>query len=59
MLGEHAKREMITGEMSRSLGKKNEEKTPSIEACHKNKEEKAESASSIKSHKKATRRKRR
>jgi hypothetical protein len=29
MSGEHAKREMVTGEKPGSLGKKNEERTPS------------------------------
>jgi hypothetical protein len=57
MLGEHAKREMVTGEKPGSLGKKNEEKTPSKEAGHKHKEEKDESARSIKSHKKGNKKK--
>ena len=49
--------EMVTGEKPGSLGKKNEEKTPSMEADHKNKEEKDESAGSIKSHKKGDKKK--
>jgi hypothetical protein len=32
MSGEHAKKELITGEKPESLGKKNEGKTPSKEA---------------------------
>jgi hypothetical protein len=50
MLGEHAKREMVTGEKARSSGKKIEERIPSKEAGDKNKEHKEESARSIKSH---------
>jgi hypothetical protein len=57
MSGEHAKREMIVGEKPGSSGKKNEEKTPSKEAGHKHKEEKVESAGSIKSHKKGDKKK--
>jgi hypothetical protein len=57
MLGEHAKREMVTGEKPESSEKKNEEKTPSKEAGHKHKEEKDESAGSIKSHKKGDKKK--
>jgi hypothetical protein len=57
MSGEHAKREMVTGEKPGSLGKKNEEKTPSKEASHKHKEEKDEYARSIKSHKKGNKKK--
>jgi hypothetical protein len=52
MSGEHAKREMVTGENARSSGKKNEERTPSKEADDKHKEHKDESVGSIKSHKK-------
>ena len=52
MSGEHAKREMVTGEKPESSGKKNEERTPSKEACDKQKEHKEESTSSIKSHRK-------
>jgi hypothetical protein len=48
MSGEHAKREMVTREKPGSLGKKNEERTPSKEANDRHKEE---SAGSIKSHK--------
>jgi hypothetical protein len=55
--GEHAKREMVTGEKPRSLGKKNEERTPLKEACDKHKEHKEESVSSIKSHKKGDKKK--
>jgi hypothetical protein len=53
MSGEHAKKELITGE--RSLVKKHEDKTPSKEAkmsSDKHKEDKEESAGSIKSHNK-------
>jgi hypothetical protein len=57
MSGEHAKREMVTREKPRSAGNKNEEKTPSKEADHKHKEEKDESATSIKSHKKGDKKK--
>jgi hypothetical protein len=56
MSGEHAKREMITGEKPEASGKKIEERTPSKEAGDKYKEE---STGSIKSHKKGTRIKRR
>jgi hypothetical protein len=52
MSGEHAKREMVTGEKPGSLGKKNEERNPSKEANDKHKEHKEESAGSIKSHNK-------
>jgi hypothetical protein len=53
MSGEHAKKElMITEEIPRSSGKKNEEKIPSKEVDHKHKEKKDESTGSIKSHKK-------
>jgi hypothetical protein len=47
MLGEHAKREMVTGEKPKGSGRKNDEHTLSKEAHDKHKEE---SASSIKSH---------
>jgi hypothetical protein len=60
MLGEHAKKELIIGEKPRSLGKKNEGKTPSKEAKisdDKHKEDKDESASSIKSQKKGDKKK--
>jgi hypothetical protein len=50
MSGEHAKREMVTGEKLGSSGKKNEERTPSKDADDKQKEHKEESTSSIKSH---------
>jgi hypothetical protein len=54
MLGEHAKREMVTGEKLGSSGKKNEERTPLKEAGDKHKEE---STSSIKSHRKGDKKK--
>jgi hypothetical protein len=57
MSGEHAKREMVTEEKHRSLGKKNKERTPSKEAVDKQKEHKEESASSIKSHRKCDKKK--
>jgi hypothetical protein len=57
MSGEHAKREMIIREKPGSLGKKNEERTPSKEAGNKHKEHKEESASSIKSHRKGDKKK--
>jgi hypothetical protein len=57
MPGEHAKREMVTEEKHGSLGKKNEEMTPSKEAGDKQKEHKEESASSIKSHRKCDKKK--
>jgi hypothetical protein len=47
MLGEHAKREMVTDEKPEASGKKNDERTPSKETGDKHKEE---SANSIKSH---------
>jgi hypothetical protein len=57
MSGEHAKREMVTGEKPGSLGKKNKERTPSKEADNKHKQCKEESAGSIKSHKKGDKKK--
>jgi hypothetical protein len=54
MLGEHAKREMITGEKPEGSGRKNDERTLSKEADDKHKEE---SASSIKSHRKGDKKK--
>jgi hypothetical protein len=54
MLGEHAKREMVTGENPGASGKKNDERTPSKEAGDKHKEE---SVGSIKSHKKGDKKK--
>jgi hypothetical protein len=54
MSGEHAKREMITGEKPGSSGKKNEERTPSKEAGDKHKDK---SAGSNKSHKKGDKKK--
>jgi hypothetical protein len=58
MSGEHAKKELITREKPGSSGKKNEGKTPSKEVGDKRKEDKGESASSIKSHKKGYKKKR-
>jgi hypothetical protein len=52
--GEHAKREMVTGDKPKGLGRKNDERTPSKEARDKHKEE---SASSIKSHRKGDKKK--
>jgi hypothetical protein len=52
---EHAKREMATGEKPKGSGRKNDERTPSKEAGDKHKEE---FASSIKSHRKDDRKKR-
>jgi hypothetical protein len=57
MSGEHAKREMVTGEKPRSLGKKNEERTPSKKAGDKHKEHKEEFVGSIKLHKKRDKKK--
>jgi hypothetical protein len=57
MSGEHAKKELMIGEKPGSLGKKNEGKTPSKEADDKHKEDKDESAGSIKSHKKGDKKK--
>jgi hypothetical protein len=57
MSGEHAKREMVTGEKPRSSGKKNEERTPSKEVDDKHKEHKEEFAGSIKSHRKGDKKK--
>jgi hypothetical protein len=57
MSGEHAKREMVTGEKPESSGKKNKERTPSKEADDKQKEHKEESAGSIKSHRKGDKKK--
>jgi hypothetical protein len=37
MLGEHAKREMVTGENPKASGKKNDERTPSKETGDKHK----------------------
>jgi hypothetical protein len=55
MSGEHAKREMATGEKTESSGRKSDERTPSREDDDKHKEE---SASSIKSHRKGDTKKR-
>jgi hypothetical protein len=57
MSGEHAIKELITGEKLGSSGKKNEGKTPSKEADDKHKEDKEESVGSIKSHKKGDKKK--
>jgi hypothetical protein len=57
MLGEHVKKELMTGEKSGSLGKKNEGKTPSKETDDKHKQDKDESAGSINSHKKGGKKK--
>ena len=57
MLGEHSKREMVTGEKPRSSRKKNEERTPLKEASDKQKKHKEESAGSIKSHRKGDKKK--
>jgi hypothetical protein len=48
---------LVTGENLRSSGKKNEGKTPSKETGDKHKEDKEESAGSIKSHKKGDKKK--
>jgi hypothetical protein len=55
MSEEHAKREMMTGEMPKASGKKNNERTPLKEAGDKHKEE---STSSIESHRKGDKKKR-
>jgi hypothetical protein len=60
MSGEHAKKELITGEKPGSLGKKNEGKTPLKEAKisgDNHKEGKEESIGSVKSHKKGVKKK--
>jgi hypothetical protein len=49
MSGEHAKREMVTGDKPEGSGSKNDKQTPSKDARDKHKEE---SASSIKLHRK-------
>jgi hypothetical protein len=54
MSGEHAKREMVTDEKPEGLRRKNDERTPSKEASDKHKEG---SASSIKSHRKGDKKK--
>jgi hypothetical protein len=59
MLGEHVKREMVTGEKLGSSGKKDEERTPLKEAGDKQKEHKEESTGSIKSHRKGDKKKKR
>jgi hypothetical protein len=57
MSGEHTKKELMTGEKPGSLGRKNEDKTPSKDSGDKHKEHKDESARSIKSHKKGDKKK--
>jgi hypothetical protein len=57
MSGKHTKKELITGKKPGSSGKKNEGKTPSKEVGDKRKEDKEESAGSIKSHKKGNNKK--
>jgi hypothetical protein len=57
MLGEHAKREMVTGEKLEALGMKNKERTPSKEVGDKHKDHKVESVGSIKSHRKGDKKK--
>jgi hypothetical protein len=57
MSGEHAKREMVTGDKPEGLGRKNDERTPSKEAGNKLKEQKDESTGSIKSHRKGDKKK--
>jgi hypothetical protein len=54
MLGEHTKREMVTGEKPEGSGRKNNERTQTKEDGDKYKEE---SASSIKSHRKGDKKK--
>jgi hypothetical protein len=54
MSGEHAKREMVTGDKPGASGRKNDEWTPSKEAGNKHKEE---FAGSIKSHRKGDKKK--
>jgi hypothetical protein len=57
MVGEHAKRELMTGEKAESSVKKNEGKTLSKDVGDKLKEHKYESASNINSHKKGDKKK--
>jgi hypothetical protein len=57
MSGEHAKREMVTGEKPGSSRKKNEERTTSKEVGDKQKDHKEKSAGSIKSHRKSDKKK--
>jgi hypothetical protein len=54
MLGDHAKREIVTGDKDEGSGRKNNERTPSRESSDKYKEE---SASSIKTHRKGDKKK--
>jgi hypothetical protein len=55
--GEHAKREMVTGEKPEASGKKIEERAPSKEAGDKHMEHKEEFVGSIKSHRKGDKKK--
>jgi hypothetical protein len=54
MSGEHAKREMVTGDKPEGSRRKNDEQTPSREAGDKHNEE---FGSSIKSHRKSDKKK--
>jgi hypothetical protein len=54
MSGDHAKREIVTGDKAEGPGRKNNERTPSRESGDKYKEE---STSSIKSHRKGDKKK--
>jgi hypothetical protein len=54
MLGDHTKREIVTGDKVKGPGRKNNDQTPSRESGDKYKEE---SASSIKSHRKGDKKK--
>jgi hypothetical protein len=54
MSGDHAKREIVTGDKAKGSGRTNNERTPSRESDNKYKEE---SASSIKSHRKGDKKK--
>jgi hypothetical protein len=47
MLGEHAKRDIVTGEKPEALGRKNDERTPPKEVGDKHKEEFANSIKSL------------
>jgi hypothetical protein len=57
MSGEHAKKELMTGEKPRSSERKNEGKTPSKDGGDKHKEHKNESVGSMNSHKKGDKKK--
>jgi hypothetical protein len=54
MSGDHAKREIVTGDKAEGSGRKNNEQTPSRKSGNKYKED---SASSIKSHRKGDKKK--